>query len=132
MKLVRWNFGTGAEVTRGSWPRLGVLVEVNCETDFVARGDKFRSLVSDVAMQIAACPEVLVVDVADVPADLKQKEVDIEMQKEDILSKPEAIRFDLWQLSRSTRGFFYPPPLSSPGVTMAQFHSTYFIFFGGL
>eukprot|EP00884_Botryococcus_braunii_P014023 jgi/Botrbrau1/22621/Bobra.176_1s0049.2 len=72
--------------------RLGVLVEVNCETDFVARGEKFRSLVADVAMQIAACPEVVVVDVADVPPELKAKETDIEMQKEDILSKPEAIR----------------------------------------
>ena len=32
--------------------RLGVLVEVNCETDFVARGDKFKELVSDLAMQV--------------------------------------------------------------------------------
>ena len=34
--------------------RIGVLVEVNCETDFVARNDDFRSLVHDIAMQIAA------------------------------------------------------------------------------
>jgi elongation factor Ts len=34
--------------------RLGVLVEVNCETDFVARGEKFRELVNDVAMQVGA------------------------------------------------------------------------------
>ena len=32
--------------------RLGVLVEVNCETDFVARGEKFRELVNDMAMQV--------------------------------------------------------------------------------
>jgi translation elongation factor EF-Ts len=32
--------------------RLGVLVEVNCETDFVARGDKFHELVNDMAMQV--------------------------------------------------------------------------------
>jgi len=31
---------------------LGVLVEVNCETDFVARGEKFRELVNDMAMQV--------------------------------------------------------------------------------
>merc|ERR1719238_1015194 len=37
--------------------RLGVLVEVNCETDFVARGDRFKELVADIAMQVAACPE---------------------------------------------------------------------------
>lgn len=35
-----------------------MLVEVNCETDFVARGEKFNQLVTDIAMQIAACPQV--------------------------------------------------------------------------
>ncbi|MFN9176534.1 MAG: translation elongation factor Ts, partial [Synechocystis sp.] len=44
--------------------RIGVLVEVNCETDFVARGDRFKELVNDVAMQIAACPNVEYVSVA--------------------------------------------------------------------
>ena len=34
--------------------RIGVLVEVNCETDFVARNDEFKSLVKDIAMQVAA------------------------------------------------------------------------------
>ncbi len=32
--------------------RLGVLVEVNCETDFVARGERFQELVQDMAMQV--------------------------------------------------------------------------------
>jgi len=36
--------------------KVGVLVEINCETDFVARNDKFRDLVRDVAMHIAAMP----------------------------------------------------------------------------
>ena len=35
--------------------RLGVLLEVNCETDFAARSDKFLELVEDLSMQIAAC-----------------------------------------------------------------------------
>ena len=38
--------------------RVGVLVEVNCETDFVARGELFQELIRNVAMQIAACPNV--------------------------------------------------------------------------
>jgi hypothetical protein len=42
----------GAYIHAGS--RLGVLVEVNCETDFVARGEKFRELVNDMAMQVGA------------------------------------------------------------------------------
>jgi elongation factor Ts len=40
--------------------KIGVLVEVNCETDFVARTDDFRSLVKDIAMQIAASNPVFV------------------------------------------------------------------------
>jgi elongation factor Ts len=38
--------------------RIGVLVEVNCETDFVARNQAFVELVRNIAMQIAACPNV--------------------------------------------------------------------------
>lgn len=38
--------------------RNGVLIEVNCETDFVGRNDKFRELADDLAMQLAACPQV--------------------------------------------------------------------------
>jgi elongation factor Ts len=40
--------------------RLGVLVEVNCETDFVARTDEFQELVQDIAMQVAASNPVYV------------------------------------------------------------------------
>ena len=80
------------EPKRAAAARLGVLVEVNCETDFVARGDKFKELVGDVAMQIAACEGVSVVSKEDVPADELERERAIEMQKEDILAKPEAIR----------------------------------------
>lgn len=47
--------------------RIGVLVEVNCETDFVARGEIFAELVKDVAMHIAAsAPQYVSVD--DIPA----------------------------------------------------------------
>ena len=73
--------------------RLGVLVEVNCETDFVARGDKFKELVSDMAMQIAASSDISVVSVEHIPEEVKQKEYDIEMGKEDIQAKPENIRW---------------------------------------
>ena len=52
--------------------RIGVLVEVNCETDFVARNDIFKDLVKDVAMHIAASnPEYVSTD--EVPADAKSK-----------------------------------------------------------
>lgn len=38
--------------------RIGVLIEVNCETDFVSRGDQFKELVADMGMQVVACPLV--------------------------------------------------------------------------
>ncbi|KAI3714649.1 hypothetical protein L6452_21607 [Arctium lappa] len=72
--------------------RIGVLIEVNCETDFVSRGDIFKELVNDLAMQVAACPQVQVLVPEDVPEETIQKEKEIEMQKEDLLSKPEQIR----------------------------------------
>ena len=72
--------------------RIGVLVEVNCETDFVAKGDDFKSLAQDVAMQIAACPNVEYVKVDDIPQAWIEKEKSIEMGREDLASKPENIR----------------------------------------
>ncbi|MBO5713688.1 MAG: translation elongation factor Ts [Clostridia bacterium] len=56
--------------------RVGVLLEVNCETDFVARGDAFKELVHDIALQIAASnPTYLAKE--DVPADVLEKEKEI-------------------------------------------------------
>ncbi|GAU12297.1 hypothetical protein TSUD_142060 [Trifolium subterraneum] len=72
--------------------RIGVLLEVNCETDFVSRGEIFKELVDDIAMQVAACPQVEYVVTEDVPEEFVNKETEIEMQKEDLASKPEQIR----------------------------------------
>jgi len=53
--------------------KLGVLLEVNCETDFVARTDDFRELAHDLAMQVAATsPEYLASD--DIPEDVLERE----------------------------------------------------------
>merc|ERR1712032_359043 len=68
--------------------RIGVLLEVNSETDFVARGDVFKELVQGLAMQIAASPSVEYVASEDAPADF----VEAEKQEEDLASKPENIR----------------------------------------
>ncbi|XP_040385682.1 polyprotein of EF-Ts, chloroplastic [Oryza brachyantha] len=72
--------------------RIGVLIEVNCETDFVSRGDIFKELVDDLAMQVAACPQVQYISLDDVPEEVMKKETELEMQREDLLSKPEQIR----------------------------------------
>lgn len=47
--------------------RIGVLVEINCETDFVARTDAFKKLAHDIAMQIAGIPTTLAVTEEELP-----------------------------------------------------------------
>ncbi|MEM9542846.1 MAG: translation elongation factor Ts [Cyanobacteria bacterium P01_E01_bin.42] len=72
--------------------RVGVLVEVNCETDFVARREEFQELVRNIAMQVAACPNVEYVKVDEVDKEFIEKETAIEMGREDLAKKPENIR----------------------------------------
>lgn len=56
--------------------RIGVLLELNCETDFVAKTEKFKQLAIDLAMQVAAA-NAQYVRIEDVPAEVVQKEKDI-------------------------------------------------------
>ncbi len=72
--------------------KLGVIVEVNCETDFVARRPEFQELAKNIAMQIAACPSVEYVTTSSIPLDIIQKEKDTEAGKEDLAKKPQEIR----------------------------------------
>jgi len=64
--------------------RVGVLLELNCETDFVARGDIFQSLLKDVLMQVAACPNVEYVSIDEIPEDVVEKEKQIAMGRDDL------------------------------------------------
>ena len=71
--------------------RIGVLIEVNCETDFVARTDEFQKLVKDVAMQVAGMAP-LYVDIDRIPAaDLEAKKAEL-VADESLQKKPENIR----------------------------------------
>lgn len=71
--------------------RVGVLIEVNCETDFVARNEDFQKLVRDLAIQVAGLAP-LYVDVDGIPeADLAARKADL-LQDEAVQKKPEAIR----------------------------------------
>ncbi|MBC6419801.1 MAG: translation elongation factor Ts [Prochloron sp. SP5CPC1] len=72
--------------------RIGVLVEVNCETDFVARRTEFQTLVRNIAMQIAANPNVEYIRVEDIPPAIVEKEKEIEMGREDLAGKPDNIK----------------------------------------
>ena len=70
--------------------KVGVLLEVNCETDFVARGEQFRELVHDIALQIAAANPSYVTK-EEVPQDVIEKEREILKAQAIEEGKPEKI-----------------------------------------
>ena len=72
--------------------KIGVLVEVGCETDFVARTEAFREFARTVALQIAAGRNLQYVSEADVPEELRSSELEIYRSKAAAEGKPEAIR----------------------------------------
>ena len=70
--------------------KIGVLVEVNCETDFVAKSDAFQALVKDIAMHIAAAKPEYVTS-AEVPAEVLEKEKEILIAQAKNEGKPDNI-----------------------------------------
>jgi elongation factor Ts len=86
----------GAEVTEGvgqsyipSGNKIGVLVEVDCETDFVARNDNFVEFARDLALHIAAAQPIAVSD-EDVPAEDREREERIAVEQ--AADRPENVR----------------------------------------
>ena len=71
--------------------RVGVLLEVNCETDFVARNEQFQKLVKDIAMQIAGL-HPLYVSQEQIPAAALEAKRAALLEDEALAKKPEAIR----------------------------------------
>ncbi|PAX51083.1 translation elongation factor Ts [Brunnivagina elsteri] len=72
--------------------RVGVLVELNCQNEAAANNEEFKTLARNVAMQVAACPNVEYVNVSEIPAEIAQKEKEIEMGRDDIANKPDNIK----------------------------------------
>ena len=70
--------------------RVGVMVEVNCETDFVARSEKFRELAHELALQIAAsAPRYLTVE--EIPAEVLEHETEIARARAKEEGKPDNV-----------------------------------------
>jgi len=70
--------------------KVGVLVEVDCNTDFVAKNDDFVSFARDVAMQIAATPTVRYVSRDDVPT--QDRDAEARIYEQEAANKPENVR----------------------------------------
>ena len=68
--------------------KLGVLVEINCETDFVAKTDDFQEFANNIAMHIAATNPVSIVP-EDVPEEIINKEMEIYRAQAQEMGKPE-------------------------------------------
>ena len=72
--------------------RVGVLVELGCDSESAATSEDFKTLARNIAMQIAACPNVEYVNVDQIPAEIVQKEKEIEMGRDDLAKKPDNIK----------------------------------------
>ena len=103
--------------------KVGVLVEINCETDFVARTEQFRSFVKDVSMHIAAAnPQWVRSD--EVPAEILAKEKEIAVAQMQATGKPAAV---LEKIAEGKVKKFYEdtcllhqPFVKDPGKTIEQ------------
>lgn len=79
----------GLVVTYSHAGRIGAMIELNCETDFVARGEDFATLARELAMQVAAsAPEYLSAE--EVPAEVKERERALALEEARAAGKPEA------------------------------------------
>jgi elongation factor Ts len=72
--------------------KIGVLVEVDCETDFVARTDEFQEFARDVALHVAAQPLLRYVSEDDVPADVREAELRVLREQAAAEGKPENVQ----------------------------------------
>lgn len=68
------------------------MLELNCETDFVARRIEFQNLARNLAMQIAAGEAISYVTLKDIPQQLWDSEMKIESERDDLQNKPVNIR----------------------------------------
>lgn len=72
--------------------KLGILLEVNCETDFVARREEFSDLAKNIAMQIASNPDIKVVSTEEISESFKEEIWNFESAKDDLKNKPKEIQ----------------------------------------
>jgi elongation factor Ts len=72
--------------------RVGVLIELGCASANVSANEDFKNLARNLAMQIAACPNVEYINVDEIPEAIASKEKEIEMGRDDIANKPDQMK----------------------------------------
>lgn len=105
--------------------KIGVLLELNCETDFVARRIEFQNLAKNLAMQIAASPSVSYISLNDVPQEVWDSEMRIESQREDLQNKPENVKNNILKgrVEKTLKGstLINQPCLRDPQLTVEEY-----------
>jgi elongation factor Ts len=104
--------------------KLGILIEVNCETDFVARREEFKELVKNIAMQVASNPDVEIVSSDEISEEMKAKEWEFEANKPDLASKPEEIKNKIVEgrvkKSLNAKVLLEQPYIREPNITVNE------------
>ena len=88
--ILKYHVGKTFYVHTGN--KIGILLELNCETDFVARRIEFQNLAKNLAMQIVASSSVNYISTKDIPEEIILSETRIEAERDDLKSKPENIK----------------------------------------
>ena len=114
--------------------KIGVLLELNCETDFVARRSEFRSLAKNIAMQIAANVNVHYIDKANIPREFLNSEEILELKREDIQYKPITVRKQIAQArvqkKLSELCLLSQPFIKNPDITIKELLEEHIASFG--
>lgn len=105
--------------------KLGILLEINCETDFVARRPEFQDLAKNIAMQIASNENIEIISATDISESLKDKVWKFESSKEDLQNKPEEIRNKIIagrvEKALKTKVLMEQQYIRDPNITVEQF-----------
>jgi len=105
--------------------KLGVLVEVNCETDFVAKNPDFKEFARNIAMQIAASPTVDIVDEEEISPEWLAKEKEIMIGSDDMKGKPEQVveKIVTGKIAKliKTRSLVAQPYIKNPDETVEDY-----------
>jgi elongation factor Ts len=105
--------------------KIGVLLELNCETDFVARRIEFQTLAKNLAMQIAAERNINYISLKDVPQEMWAAEMEIESKREDLQNKDEIIRQAIIkgrvEKTLKTYTLLTQPALRKPDMTVEDY-----------
>jgi elongation factor Ts len=114
--------------------RLGVLIEINCETDFVARQAEFKLLAKDIAMQIASSDLIEFIALSEIPTEIKEKELKFEENKEDLLNKSDSIKQNIItervNKTLKSKALLEQNFIKNPKITINNLLEQNIIFFG--